>query len=293
MTTNPITATRQRLSRMRWGWRIRQQHRRNQATIQRMRATGEVFFAAELRHFLGRDDPWLAATAQEYADCPAAWKYLSGLQSPSRATDGMAKSLDVAEGFALWALVKHLRPRVVVELGVQYGISARLWKEALTLYVPDHSLILCDLEDHRRLIQDGEARFYQEDAAKVLPRLLAEEEVGILHNDAHPYDLIRWSVQEAMAHQVPCLTFHDVGRGRRSVFRLESAQLSLREKVRHSLNWGEYGLWERHVMAELISPDLLHQDSAEGNGWKAQVFDSLFGFAAALRQPPPDDQSGS
>src|SRR5690606_25385244 len=135
MTINPITSTRQRLSRMRQGWRVRQQHRRNQAAIQRMCATGQVFFAAELRHFLGCDDPWLAAAAREYADCPAAWKHLSGLRSPSRATDGMAKSLDVAEGFALWALVKHLRPRLVVELGVQYGISARLWKEALTLYV--------------------------------------------------------------------------------------------------------------------------------------------------------------
>ncbi|RIK41738.1 MAG: hypothetical protein DCC57_18745 [Chloroflexi bacterium] len=281
---NPIAFTRQRLGRLRQSWRIRQQRRRNQAALEQMRATGQPYFAAELRALLGCDDPWLAAAAQEYAACPAAWEHLSGLRSAGRATDGMAKSLDVAEGFALWALVKHLRPRLVVELGVQYGISARLWKEALTAYVPGHSLILCDLEDHRRLIGDDEARFYREDAATLLPRLFSSEQVDILHNDAHPYDLIRWSVEEAITHQVPCLTFHDVGRGPRNPFRLESQHLTQAEKTRQRVNWTQYGHWERHVMAELFSPDLLHQDTAQARGWRVQIFDSLFGFGAALRQ---------
>lgn len=276
---------RQRLGALRHSWRSRQQRGRNRSTVRQMAALGRPFFAAELRDFLGCDADWLAATAQEYAACPAAWEHLSGLRSATRATDGMAKSLDLAEGFALWTLVKHLRPKMVVELGVQYGISARLWKEALRRYVPDHRLILCDLEDKRRLIGDDEARFYRQDAAEVLPQLFAEEEVDILHNDAHPYDLIRWSVDEAMTHQVPCLTFHDVGRGPRNTFRPESAHLTQEDKVRHSLDWGEYGLWERHVMAELISPELLHQDAAVTPGWKVQIFDSLFGFGAALRQP--------
>lgn len=285
-----IAFGRQRLGRLRQSWRIRQQRSRNRTSIQRMHAAGRPFFAAELRRFLGCDDPWLVATSQEYAACPAAWEHLSGLKSATRATDGMAKSLDVAEGFALWALVKHLRPQVVVELGVQYGISARLWKEALTAYVPGHSLILCDLEDHRRLIGDDEARFYQEDAVKLLPRLFGSEQVDILHNDAHPYDLIRWSVEEAMARQVPCLTFHDVGRGPRNPFRLEGHHLTQEEKLRHRVNWAEYGHWERHVMAELLSPDLLHQDAAQARGWTVQIFDSLFGFGAALRRPSPPGQ---
>jgi hypothetical protein len=285
MSMKPVALARQRLGRLRQSWRIQQQRRRNRATMQRARAGGQIFFEAELRHFLGCDHGWLAATAAEYAACPAAWEYLSGLRSATRATDGMSKSLDLAEGFALWALVKHLRPKLVVELGVQYGISSRLWKEALNAYVPNHRLILCDLEDHRRLIGDDEARFYQEDAAEVLPRLFAEEQVDILHNDAHPYDLIRWSVDEAISHQVPCLTFHDVGRGPRNPFRVESAHLTQEEKMRQSLNWAEYGLWERHVMAELLSPDLLHHDAATAHGWQVQIFDSLFGFGAALRQP--------
>jgi hypothetical protein len=287
---NLIAYTRRRLHPFRHAWRIRRQRARNRATMQQTQAAGRIFFQTELRHFLGCDDAWLAATAAEYARCPAAWEHLSGLKSATRATDGMAKSLDLAEGFALWALVKHLRPQAVVELGVQYGISARLWKEALTAYVPGHSLILCDLEDKRRLITGDEARFYQADAAQVLPRLFAEEQIDILHNDAHPYDLIRWSVEEAMTHQVPCLTFHDVGRGARNVFRPESAHLTQEEKTRQSLNWAEYGLWERHVMAELISPDLVRQDAATGHGWKAQIFDSLFGVGAALRQPSTSDR---
>lgn len=282
---NLFALTRKRLGRLRQSWRIQQQRSRNRSAIQQMQGASRPFFAAELRAFLGCDEGWLAAAAQEYAACPAAWEHLSGLHSATRATDGMAKSLDIAEGFALWALVKYLRPRVVVELGVQYGISARLWKEALTAYVPQHRLILCDLEDHRRLIGGDEAYFYQEDAATLLPRLFKHEAVDILHNDAHPYDLIRWSVEEAMAHQVPCLTFHDVGRGPRNPFRLESQYLTQEEKTRQRVNWTQYGHWERHVMAELLSPDLLHQDAATGPGGKVQIFDSLFGFGAALRRP--------
>jgi hypothetical protein len=64
----------------------------------------------------------------------AAWRHLSSYQSAGPATDGFGKTLDVAEGFAAWAIVKHLRPRVVLEIGTQYGISARLWKEALKAY---------------------------------------------------------------------------------------------------------------------------------------------------------------
>jgi hypothetical protein len=48
-------------------------------------------------------------------------------------------------------------------------------------------------------------------------------------------------------------------------------------------NWARYGAWERHVMAELLGPELLHQDYTVANGWRSQIFDSLFGFGAALR----------
>jgi hypothetical protein len=261
----------------------RMQARRNRRAVYRYTNPGSIFFEKQVDWLLDRDESWLAKTAAEYRACSKAWQYLSGLRSPSKKTDGFAKSLDVAEGFALWALVKHVRPKVVVELGVQYGVSARLWKEALKAYVPEHELILCDLEDKRRLIDDDECTFLRVDARQVLPDVFSSGRVGILHNDAHPYDLIYWSVDEALKHDVPVLTFHDVGRGPRSSFKLESSRLSKEQKLAHAEYSAEYGHWERHVIAEIFDHEILHKDSVEGEEYRIQIFDSLFGFGVVLR----------
>lgn len=258
----------------------------NYIAIWRNIQSGQIFFHTELQRLLRCDEAWLRKTAREYLATPHAWQYLSALRSSSRRFDGFAKSLDVAEGFALWALVKTLRPAVVVELGVNLGISSRLWKEALKRYVPSHQLVLCDLFDYRMFIDDREARFIKADAFESLPPLLREYSVDILHNDAHPYDLIRWSVIEAMKVGVPCLTFHDVGTGPRGSFRSESSKLSMEERLANKTNWHQFGLWERHVMAELIDARVASEDRVTTPEWESQIFNSLFGFGVALHRAP-------
>ncbi len=264
-------------------FRILRHTGRNQRAVRAGTQPGEEFFRSELQRLLGCDDEWLAQTAAEYRACLPAWRYLSGLRSPSRKTDGFAKSLDVAEGFAAWALVNLVRPKVIVELGVQYGISARLWKEALNAYVPEHELILCDLENLRRFIGDDECVFLKGDARKSLPEVFATRSVGILYNDAHPYDLIHWSVTEALKHRVPVLTFHDVGRLHpRGPFKAESNRLSERQKLVNSEHWGQYGHWERHVIADIFDSRVLQEDAVVGEAYHIQFFDSLLGFGAVL-----------
>lgn len=265
--------------------RLRQERQagRNRQAVHSNTQPGSIFFQPEIHKLLGCTESWLVETAAEYRACPAAWKNLSGFRSSSRKTDGISKSLDVAEGFALWALVKHIRPSVVVELGIQYGISSRLWKEALTMYVPDHKLVLCDLEDKRRFIGDEECSFLQGDARQILPHLFASEQVHILHNDAHPYDLIHWSVTEALKHKVPVLTFHDVGKGTRGPFKVESSQLSKEQKLANSENWAQYGTWERHVMADIFGKRVLCEDEVEGDSFRVHIFDTLFGFGVVMQ----------
>lgn len=262
--------------------RTKKQASQNRRTVYKGTQPNYIFFQKELKQLLGCNDDWLVETAAEYRSCAPAWKHLSGLRSSSKKTDGYAKSLDVAEGFAVWALVKHTRPKVIVELGVQYGVSSRLWKEALKAYVPNHELVLCDLEDKRRFIGDDECTFLQADARQVLPKLFASGEVGILHNDAHPYDLIHWSVTEAIRHNVPVLTFHDVGRGPRTSFKISSSQLSQEEKLANTEYSAQYGHWERHVIAEIFDERILSEDTIITNSHRIQIFDSLFGFGVVL-----------
>lgn len=259
------------------------QARRNRQSVYTNTEAGNTFFQYELCQLLGCDEAWIAETAAEYRACPAAWKYLSGLCSSSRKTDGIAKTLDVAEGFAAWSLVKHLRPHVMVELGVHYGVSSRLWKEALKAYVPEHELILCDLEDRRKFITDGECTFLKGDAFQTLPEVLASRKVDLLYNDVHPYSLVRWSVEEGKRLGVRTFAFHDVGRQERGPFRPESADLSLDEKLAHDTDYGHCGRWERHVIAELFDRRVLNQDTVVEDSYRIQIFDSLFGFGAVIR----------
>lgn len=263
----------------------------NALTVYQYIQPGQIFFQHELQDFLGVDDAWLLQTAQEYRSCFVAWRHLSRLHSPSRASDGLAKSLDVAEGFALWSLVKACQPRVVVELGTQLGISARLWKEALKRYVPDHELILCDIEDRRRLIRNHEATFLLGDARQTLQDVFATRKIDLLFNDAHPYDLIRWSVEEGLKQGIPIFAFHDVGRHHpRTIFKAESITTPSATRYAEAENWAAYGAWERHVMGEVFDERILYQDAVDTATARLRVFDSLFGLGVVIRT---GDTSGS
>jgi hypothetical protein len=262
---------------------------RNYLAVRKTTKPGSIFFNLELQQFLRRDHEWLTETAAEYRAHFAAWKFLSGYHSASGRTDGFAKSMDVAEGFVVWALVKYLRPRTVVELGTQYGISARLWKEALKAYVPEHELILCDLEDMKRFIKNDECTFLKGDAKRTLETVFAHQSVDVLFNDAHPYSLISWSVQEGIQEKVKAFLFHDVGRQLRGPFRLECASLSQEEKLSHNTDLAACGHWERHVMAEVFGERLLYEDTVEAASYRGRIFDSLFGLGVVLWNKESDE----
>lgn len=234
----------------------------NVRCVHRGTRPGAMFFRSELSWLLGRDDAWLNETAAEYRSSFRTWRLLCGLRSPSEETDGYARSLDVAEGCAAWALVKHVRPRIVVELGTQYGVSARLWKDALVRYVPDHELILIDIRDARRYIGGHEAMFIRADARDVLPEILSSRRVDLLFNDAHPYSLIINSVERGMRSGVRAFAFHDVGRRHpRAPFNPQSADVGLEEKLgEDEPDYKRYGTWERHVMAEVFDRRALLAD---------------------------------
>lgn len=266
-----------------WWLRHERQARRNRQSIFDNTQPGKIFFQRELCQLFDRDEAWIAETVAEYRACPAAWKYLCGLRSLSHKTDGYGKSLDVSEGFAAWSLVKHAHPHVIVELGVLYGTSSRLWKEALKAYVPEHELILCDLVDSRKFITDDDCTFLKGNAIHTLPEVFTSRKVDLLHNDVHPYSLVRWSIEEGIQHNVKIFTFHDVGRRKRGPFRPGSANLSLDEKLANETEYGKYGHWERHMMAEVFDRRILNNDAVIGDFYRIQIFDSLFGFGAVIR----------
>jgi hypothetical protein len=146
--------------------------------------------------------------------------------------------------------------------------------------VPDHELFLCDLEDKRRFIGDNESTMLKGDARETLQHVFATRTIDILHNDAHPYDLIRWSVEEGLHQGVRMFSFHDIGKNHpRGVFKPELADLPQKEKMAHNEDYGTYGAcWERHVIAELFDRRALSEDAVDNDACRIQFFDSLFGL---------------
>jgi len=256
---------------------------RNAIDVWRGTRPGSIFFEEDIISHLGCSRSWLHQTAREYRWTPAAWRKLMVLKSSSWRLDGYAFSLDTAEGFAAWALIKHTRPQIVVEIGTQHGVSARLWKEALNKYVPGHQLILIDLVDQRRHITDREARFIKGDGRAEFRRLVETVKVDMLFNDAHPYDLIRDTVSAGLRHGVRIFAFHDVGRGPLSRFRLSSAGVAEADRlIDDGPDYLTYGTWERHVMAETFGKELLVSDRLENETHRVQIYDSTFGLGAAI-----------
>ena len=261
-------------------------HHANKSAVAEWTQPQKVFLSDSIMWLTGRTRQWVEETAAEYRASHDSWIHLSGLRSPDGRSDGVSKSMDVAEGFAAWALIKHLRPYVVVELGTRFGVSARLWKDALNLYSPNHRLYLCDLVDLRRYIGEDEAIFMQGDAIASLQNILQKERVDILFNDAHPYKLIGDSLELGIAHNVPCFAFHDVG-GRKlrgGPYHAESASLTKEERLAHEFDFDAVGHWERHCMAEYFDERILYADAVETDKWLMQVFDSLFGLGVIMRQ---------
>ena len=245
--------------------------------------TEAPFYQKELCNFLSVDKQWIKQAFEEYAATPEAWMRLSSFQSPSSQYDGKAKSLDIAEGFAVWAFVKKFRPKNVVELGSQFGISARLWKEALQKYVSEHSLHLFDLEDKRQYITDQDATLHLGDAYLLFPEFIKYNNVDLLINDAHPYELIKWSIIEGIKHKIPYYAFHDIGmRNKRGPFKKSSYSLTEYQKVIGSHEWHKHGLWERHVMADIFDKRILKKDFVENTFSKTGIFDSLFGYGFVI-----------
>ena len=258
---------------------------RNWHTVRKNSNQKASFFFDEIYQLLKTDVRWVRDAAAEYYRCFSAWKRLSSYRSASPKTDGITKTLDVAEGFALWAVVKRLRPAVVVELGTQFGISARLWKEALKAYVPQHELILCDIADGRRFIGDDESTFIKGDARDTLPNIFNSVKVDLLFNDVHPYDLIYWSTQEGLKHDVTTFAFHDVGgKHPRGPFNAGHATLPIDVKIAGNEDYARYGHWERHIMAEIFDERILHHDAVQNESNRLQIFDSLFGVGVVIQQ---------
>ena len=224
----------------------------------------------------------------------SVWRLLPEIGSNSRRTDHSDKTLDIAEAFSFYCVLRHLKATSIIELGTRFGVSSALLHATLVENMKEipksrrnATLIGCDLVREFQYI-DEQAKYFTfncGDAHNLFPSILETRQFDCLFNDAHPYTLIKKSTESAIENKVRVLAFHDVGKKhRRSSFNRESYFLSEEEKIKNNLNLKDYGYWERHVMAEIFGERILDEDSLETVDHKVQIFDSLFGLGIAVRK---------
>ena len=247
-----------------------------------------VPFKKEIKRLLDENDEWVEETYDIFNKNNEHFIHLVPVpRSASKQTDNADKTLDLNESFVFWCLVRKYKLKNILELGTRFGISTRMIRSAQDTFFPGFKtkLYSCDLVKEYRHIHSDDFDFLNEDAKNLFPHFLEENQIDCLCNDAHPYDLIKLSTQAAIDAKTKIMTYHDVSRKedhpRGPCFK-DSFFLSEEEKLKN--NWAKHGHWERHVMCEMFSKELLENNFVETEQYKIQMFCSLFGLGVVVNK---------
>lgn len=253
----------------------------------------DIIFANELQKLLDISFEKIEKYDNEFKSLPFQG-FLPDEASASKKTDNADKTMDLAEAFAFYCILREKNASSILELGTRFGCTAAFFKIVLSINANENgnenkNLVSCDLYKDFRYINEKDFTFLQGDARNLFPAILENGEFDCLFNDAHPYDLIKKSSVDAIDRKVPILAFHDVGKNhKRSGFDRERYFIPEEQKINCVYDSHgtpvEGGHWERHVMAELFSEKLLDDDFVETDEFIVQIFDSLFGLGIAIRK---------
>lgn len=211
---------------------------------------------------------------------------------------GEWKTLSTEEAFLLCLAMSLTRPRVIVELGTQYGKSTRRLVDLADFLGLDSRIISYDVVDELEYVGRDEIDFHLQDLTGAFrTEVLDKFGSGLVFSDAHPYALLSEVVRETSSHYGNwMLAVHDCGPG------LCNPHMPISRE--DPAITGNTGLWERHILAEVfgiddpLSPALDSQSTATR---RMQVFETQHGMALIAPAgrsgpsggPPPIDPAGA
>jgi hypothetical protein len=182
------------------------------------------------------------------------------------------KSLSMQEAFTLYLVSKLYGVESVAELGVRYGISSRFWLSTL----PDCSVTGYDIKKlynkRKKLkpITSPKFHFIHGDVNETWK----DSKYDLIFYDAHPYD-ITYKIAYNNIDKVKIHCFHDVGE---LCFKKESSNIPTDQRVEIDIA----GHWERHVMAELFTPNIADDIIAIDDEWRSLIIDDKYGVGITI-----------
>ncbi|HIE11185.1 MAG TPA: hypothetical protein EYP62_06175 [Kiritimatiellae bacterium] len=159
------------------------------------------------------------------------------------------KTLCFEEAFIFFALFNLKVPRVVVEIGTQYGQSTRRLRDMLDLLRPDARMVCYDLADELRFVGHDEVTLLIDDVTgQVAEKVWTRWSPDVVFLDARPYPLIDEAVRSFLKMGGEAvLVIHDCAPG------ICNPRMHLSHDDPHISS--HTGVWERHVLAEVFGVD--------------------------------------
>lgn len=168
-----------------------------------------------------------------------------------------ARTLVKEECREIFQYMDGCRPNTILEFGVQYGCSSRVFVEMAKWLDYNVNLNSWDIIDAVRsdCISKKDFKLHIEDVTGRESQIFDKYVPDLVFLDAHPYKLTKALIQECIKRKIDFMT-HDV---EPSIF--ERA----RKKSKNFTDLTVYVDWELYILGELISKTLYDSDFYENN----------------------------
>lgn len=189
---------------------------------------------------------------------------------------GERKTLSFEEAFLIYLAALRLRPARVVEIGSQFGKSARRIVDLLRFLELNASLTCFDVIDELQYVNKDEVELVLHDlTGDFRERVLEDIAPGLIYLDAHPYALLNTVIHAflpwAQSHPA-VLAIHDCSPG------LYNPHMRISKDDPNAVS-SRTGLWERHVLSEAFQASDASLDDLVAPAHRLKIFATTHGLA--------------
>jgi hypothetical protein len=175
-----------------------------------------------------------------------------------------ARTLVKEECREIFSHMSSCKPHTILEFGVQYGCSSRVFVEMAKWLDLKMELNSWDVVDavKKDCISKTDFKLHIEDVTGKEKEVFDRYSPDLVFLDAHPYRLTKSIMQECLSRKIDFMT-HDVEQ-----FVFDRAK----KQSKNFTDFSVYVDWELYILGELISKDLYTKDYYENDLLTAKCF---------------------
>jgi len=179
-----------------------------------------------------------------------------------------AKTVSKEEVRGIFEYFQENRPKVLLEFGVQYGCSTRVFYDIAKYLEIDLEIHSWDIEDKVKFMDKKDFTLHVEDVTGKEEGLFEKYNPDLLFLDAHPYILTRNLVKLALENEVNFMT-HDISM---------NVYEALKRASNNFQNKKVYAAWELYVLEEIFGSEVVTEDVYEDDDVRIEFIRDKFGL---------------